>query len=85
MPRPLCCRRLSAWPSFSFLVCRQKANAPDAEVTQDCGRQAAIPAIGLEAEDMIGLDGVDADILQLVGLQLRHQANAAALLMFVDH
>src|SRR2546421_2968716 len=34
---------------------------------------------------MIGLDGIEACVLQLVSLQLRHQADAAALLIFVDH
>ena len=63
----------------------QKANPADAEVTQDRGRQAEISAVGLEPEGMIRFDGVDADILQLVRLQLRHQADAATLLIFVDH
>jgi hypothetical protein len=49
-------------------IVRQKANTPEAEVAKNCDRQAEIAAIGLEAQRMIGLDGVDADILQLVGL-----------------
>jgi len=39
-------------------IIRQKTNSADAEVVQDCGRQAEIPAIGLETQGMIGLDGI---------------------------
>ncbi len=34
---------------------------------------------------MIGLDRIKAGILQFVRLQLRHQADAAAFLILVDH
>ena len=70
--------------SLAGIICEQ-ANTLDAELVQYRGRQAEIPAVGLEAQGVIGLDGVDAGILQLVSLQLCHQANAAALLIFVDH
>ena len=66
-------------------IVREQANTLDAEVAQDRGRQAEIPAIGLEPQRVIGLDRVDAGILQLVSLQLCHQADAAALLIFVNH
>ena len=33
----------------------------------------------------IGLDGIEAGVLQRVGLQLRHQPDAAPFLMFIDH
>src|SRR5262245_26984346 len=46
----------------------QQANAWNAKVAQDRGRQAEVPEVRLEPERMIGLDGIDAGVLQLVGL-----------------
>src|ERR1700730_15869072 len=63
----------------------EQTNPFDAEIAQDRSRQAEVPAIGLEPEGMIGLDRIDTGILQLVSLQLRHQADAAAFLILIDH
>src|SRR6516225_2913949 len=63
----------------------QQPNARDAKVVKDRGRQAEIPEVRLEPERMISLDRVDAHVLQLVGFQLCHQANAASFLMLVEH
>ena len=52
---------------------------------QDRGRQAEIAAIRPVAERVIRGDGVEARVLQRVGLQLGGQADAAALLVLVDH
>ena len=41
-------------------------------------------AVGLVAELEVGLDGVEALVLQLVGAELGHQADAAAFLLLVD-
>ena len=75
---------ISQGDRLARIVC-EKANTLDAEVVQYRGRQAEIPAVALEAQRVIGLNGVDPGILQLVRLQLCHQADATALLIFVDH
>jgi hypothetical protein len=41
-------------------------------------------AVGLIAELEIGLDGVEALVLQLVGAELGHESDAAAFLLLVD-
>ena len=51
------------------VVC-QEANSANAKVTQDCRRQAKIPAIGLESQGVVGFDRVDADVLQLKGVPI---------------
>src|SRR3954454_18399974 len=66
-------------------IVREQANPFDAEIAQDRGRQSKISAVGLEPESMIGLDRIDTGILQLVSLQLRHQADASAFLILIDH
>src|SRR6516225_9139938 len=63
----------------------QQPNARDAKVVKDRGRQAEIPEVRLEPERMIGLDRVDAGVLQLVSLQLGHQADATPFLILIDH
>ena len=40
-------------------IVREQANPFDTEIAQDRGRQAKVPAVGLEPEGMIGLDRVD--------------------------
>ena len=65
-------------------IISEKPNAADAKVMQDCGRQVKIPAVGFELQGMIGRDRIKAGVLERVGLQLRHQADAAALLKFID-
>src|SRR4051812_15763403 len=66
-------------------IVREQTNPLDAEIAQDRSRQVEVPAIGLKPEGMVGLNRIKAGILQLVGLQLRHQADAAALLILIDH
>ena len=48
-------------------IVREQANPFDAEIAQDRGRQSKISAVGLEPEGMIGLDCIEAGVLQLVG------------------
>ena len=43
-----------------------------------------IAVVGFESEALVGFDGVEAGVLQLVRLKFRHEADAAALLLFVD-
>ena len=67
---------MPGWRTFAGDI-RPKTNSADAEVVQDCWRQAEIPAIGLETKGIIGLDSIQPGVLQLVSLQLRHKADAA--------
>ena len=58
----------------------------DAEVAQDLGGGAVVAGVGGQPEVEVGVDGVAAAVLQLVGLQLGDQADAAALVAAqVDH
>src|SRR5215510_5277945 len=66
-------------------VIGQQANAWNAKVVEDRGRQAEVPEIRLEPERVIGLDRVDSRVLQLVSLQLGHQADAAPFLILINH
>src|SRR5262249_18795358 len=44
-----------------------------------------VPAVGLESKGVIRLDGVEAGVLKRVCLKFRHEADAAAFLVFIDH
>jgi hypothetical protein len=46
---------------------------------QDRGGQAKVAAIRPEAQGVVGIHGVEAGVLKLVGTQFCHQADAAAL------
>gem|GEM_PF-6598449 len=48
------------------------------------GRQLKFAAVGLEAELDVGFHGVEALVLQLIGFEFRHQADAAALLLLIE-
>src|SRR6266568_7081944 len=65
-------------------VIREKPDSTEAQVVQDRGRQAEIAAISHEPQCMICFNRIQTAVLQRVSLQLRRQADATALLMFVD-
>jgi hypothetical protein len=44
-------------------IVREQTNLFGAEIAQDGSRQAEVPAIGLEPEGVIGLDGIEPGIL----------------------
>src|SRR3989442_11041696 len=48
----------------------QHADLPASEVAEDLRPDAVVPVVGLESELVIGLDGVPAPVLQLIGAQL---------------
>ena len=66
-------------------VVREEANSPNPKFVQDRGGQAEVPAIRPEAQGVVGIDRVEAGVLQFVSPQLCHQADAAALLVLVNH
>jgi hypothetical protein len=67
-----------------FRIVRKQAHFAYAESFQNLRRKSKLSVIGLKAEAFVGLNRVQAGILQFVGLQFCHQANAAAFLLFVD-
>ncbi len=65
-------------------IVREHADLLHAEVHQDLGTDAVVPQVLLESQLDVRLHGVAAVLLQLIGLDLVHQADAPALLMHVD-
>ena len=65
-------------------VIGQQAHGSDAEILQYAGGGRVLPLIGLVAERQVGVDRVQALVLEVVGPQLVPQPNAAALLAQVD-
>ena len=67
-------------------VVGQQPHRPHAEVDEDLRADAVVAGVGGQAELEVGVDGVVAGVLQLVGLQLVHQPDAAALVAaHVEH
>ena len=60
-------------------VVRDQPQPLDAELEQDLGRRAVLARVDRQAEVQVRVDGVVAAVLQLVGLQLGRDADAAAL------
>src|SRR5439155_8576009 len=60
------------------------ATPSHAKLVEDRSGQREVPAVRLVAQCKIGIDGVEAGVLQGVGLELRHEADAATLLVFVN-
>src|SRR6266540_4099606 len=65
-------------------VVREDPDRRQAEVVQDLVSDPPLACIGGKAELEIRLDGVEAAFLELVGLQLVEQADAAAFLRHVE-
>src|SRR5204862_7515413 len=67
-------------------IVREDASAAHAEIHGDLDADAVLAVIGLEAEALVRLDGIEALVLQRVRAQLGHEADAAVLLPTVkDH
>jgi hypothetical protein len=67
-----------------FGIIRKQAHLAYAERFQNFRGKSELAVIGLKTEAFVGLNRVEAGILQFVSLQFCHQANAAAFLLFVD-
>ena len=65
-------------------VVGDEADAGDAELAEDGGGEFELAVVGAEAEAFVGFDGVETLVLQFVGAELGHEADAAALLLFVE-
>ncbi len=60
-------------------VVGQQAHGPHTEVHQNLGADPVVPGVSGQAEFEVGVHGVRAGVLQLVGLQFVQQTDAAAL------
>ena len=67
-------------------VVGEQPHRPDAEVDEDLRTDAVVAGVRGQAQLEVGVDGVVAGVLQLIGLQLVQQADAAALVTaHVEH
>ena len=62
----------------------EQAHAGHAQRFEDFAGKREIAVVGFESEPLVGFDGVQACVLQLVRLKFGHEANAAALLLLVN-
>jgi hypothetical protein len=53
-------------------------------LAQHLSRRQIDPLVGVEAQLLVGLEGIGALVLQPIGAQLVYQSDAAALLRQVD-
>jgi len=67
-----------------FRIVGDEAHCVDAELLQDFCWELKFAAVGLVAELDVGFYCVESLILEFVGFQFRHQADAAALLLLVE-
>ena len=65
-------------------VVGQQADAQEAQLAQHLGGREVDALVGVEAELLVGIDGVETGILELVGAQLVDQADAAAFLREIE-
>ena len=65
-------------------VVGEDADRAEPEVDEDLGADAVVAQVRRQAEALVGLDRVEAVLLQAVGAQLVQQADAAALLGEVE-
>ena len=65
-------------------IIRQQANLVYVQRLQDLDWHEELALVGLEAKALIRFHRVKSAVLERVGLQFRHQPNAAALLLLID-
>ena len=65
-------------------VVGEQPHLPHAEVAQHLGSDAVVAFVGFEAEGEVGVNGVHALLLQVVGFQLVDQADATPLLTHIE-
>jgi len=71
--------------SFHFIwIIGEQPDGAYAQAFQDFCREREVAVVGFESETFVGFDGVETGILEFIGLELRHQADAAAFLLFVN-
>ncbi len=74
-----------ALQGFDLLgIVGEQAHFVDSEPFEHLAGKRKVALVGLEAQPLIGFDGVETRVLQLVSLQFGHQPDAASFLLFVD-
>jgi hypothetical protein len=66
-------------------VVREQAHGTDSEMAEDRAGKPVVAEVALEAELFVGFDGVGTLVLELVGAELVHEADAPALLELIDN
>ena len=69
---------------YFFWIIGDEANGGYVEELEHFGGELKAAAVGRVAEFLVGFDSVAAVILEFVGSKLGHEADAAALLLFVE-
>jgi hypothetical protein len=69
---------------YFFGVVGHQADGGDAEMFEDFGGELELAVVGAVAEGEVGFDRVEALVLELVGAELGHEADAAAFLLLVE-
>ena len=67
-----------------FGIIGEQSNGTDAELSQDSRGECVIPCVSGKSEFLVGLYSVATHILQLVGLQFVHKADAPAFLREIE-
>ncbi len=67
-----------------FRVVGDESDPVESQLCEDGGGQAEVAVVGAVAQLEVGFDGVEALVLQLVGTELCHEADAAAFLLFIQ-
>src|SRR6266851_10097938 len=62
-------------------VVRQQPDLPHAEVVDDLAADAVVPFVWRVAEGLVRLDGIEARVLEVVGVKLVEQADATTFLV----
>jgi hypothetical protein len=65
-------------------VIGNQAHGVDAELLENLRRELKFAAVGFEAELEVGFDRVETLVLKLIGAKLGHEADATALLLFIE-
>src|SRR3954470_10121447 len=74
-----------AFEADDFLrIVGEETKFADAEIEQDLRAEPVIAQVAAEAELRVRLDGIETFLLQLVSVNLRGQADAAAFLAHVN-
>ena len=65
-------------------IVREQAHPAYSERFEHLAGKRKIAVVGFKAQTLVGFDGIQTRVLQLVSLQFGHQADAAAFLLFVN-
>ena len=89
LTRHLCRHPLHPYPErlqrrHLLRVIRHQPNRRNIQHPQHLRRQLKVPAVSGVSQFQVGLDRIPPMVLQLIRLQLRHQANPAAFLVLVE-